>query len=104
MVEPTESEDLAELDRFCDAMITIRGEIQQVAEGVWAVEDSPLRHAPHTAADIAGDWERPYSRELGAFPSGPKRNKYWPPVGRIDQAYGDRNLMCTCPPPSYFEN
>jgi glycine dehydrogenase len=100
MVEPTESEDLAELDRFVEAMIAIRGEIDAVAAGRWAVEDSPLRHAPHTAASLLGDdWDRPYSREQGAFPVASLRHaKYWPPVRRIDQAHGDRNLQCSCPP------
>ncbi|MCC6830546.1 MAG: aminomethyl-transferring glycine dehydrogenase [Thermoleophilia bacterium] len=100
MVEPTESESLAELDRFCDAMIAIRDEIRRVASGEWAVEDSPLRHAPHTADDVAADrWDRPYPRELGAYPVASLRTaKYWPPVGRIDAAHGDRNLVCSCPP------
>ena len=102
MVEPTESEDLAELDRFCDAMIEIRGEIERVREGEWAPESSPLRRAPHTARALVGDWDRPYSRELGAFPNGQDPDKYWPPVARIDQAYGDRNLVCSCPDPSAF--
>ncbi|HEY8453216.1 MAG: aminomethyl-transferring glycine dehydrogenase [Micromonosporaceae bacterium] len=105
MVEPTESEDLAELDRFCDAMIAIRREIDDVAEGRWPVTSSPLRYAPHTAADVAADeWDRPYPRTMGAFPPGvdPAR-KYWPPVGRIDGAYGDRNLVCACPPPEAYE-
>ncbi len=102
MVEPTESEDLAELDRFCDAMIEIRGEIERVRAGEWTPEESPLRRAPHTARALAGDWERPYTRELGAFPSGHDPDKYWPPVARIDQAYGDRNLVCSCPDPSAF--
>ncbi|WP_028659151.1 aminomethyl-transferring glycine dehydrogenase [Nocardioides insulae] len=104
MVEPTESEDLAELDRFCEAMIAIRAEIDEVAEGRWPVEASPLRRAPHTAADLAGDWDRPYSREQGVFPSGVSAHKYWPPVGRIEQAHGDRNLICSCPAPEAFEN
>ncbi|MFP3901703.1 MAG: aminomethyl-transferring glycine dehydrogenase [Acidimicrobiia bacterium] len=105
MIEPTESEPLAELDRFCDAMIAIKGEIDRVAAGEWAVEDSPLRHAPHTAEDLlAGEWDRPYPRELGAYPSaGPRAAKYWPPVARIDGAYGDRHLVCACPPPEAFE-
>jgi glycine dehydrogenase len=100
MVEPTESESKAELDRFCEAMIAIRGEIDRVAAGEWAVEDSPLRHAPHTAEDVtADDWSRPYGREEAAFPvAGLRRRKYWPPVSRIDQGHGDRNLMCECPP------
>ncbi len=102
MVEPTESEDLAELDRFCEAMISIRAEIDEVASGRWAVEDSPLRGAPHTASSLVGSWERPYGRDVAVFPSGRTDDKYWPPVARIDQAYGDRNLMCSCPPPEGF--
>ena len=100
MVEPTESESQAELDRFCDAMIAIRAEIDRVAAGEWKVEDSPLRHAPHTAEDVvADDWSRPYSRETAAYPVASLRGtKYWAPVGRIDQGYGDRNLQCECPP------
>jgi len=98
MVEPTESEDLAELDRFCDAMIAIKAEIDRVAAGEWAVEASPLRNAPHTARALVGDWDRVYSRELAVFPAGITADKYWPPVARIDQAYGDRNLVCACPP------
>jgi glycine dehydrogenase len=97
MVEPTESEDLRELDRFCDAMIAIRAEIDEIAAGTIAVEDSPLRHAPHTAAVVVGDWDRSYSREQAVFPAG-QEAKYWPPTGRIDNAYGDRNLHCTCAP------
>ena len=102
MVEPTESEDLGELDRFCDALIAIRAEIDQVAEGAYAVEDSPLRGAPHTAAALVSDWQRPYSRERAVFPAGDAAAKYWPPVARINQAYGDRNLVCNCPPPEAF--
>ncbi|CAM3234258.1 aminomethyl-transferring glycine dehydrogenase [Nocardioides dubius] len=102
MVEPTESEDLAEIDRFCDAMIAIRGEIARVAAGEWTPESSPLRAAPHTTRELVGDWDRAYSRETGVFPSGVSVDKYWPPVGRIDQAYGDRNLVCSCPPPEAF--
>jgi glycine dehydrogenase len=104
MIEPTESEDLAELDRFCDAMIAIRGEIEQVADGTWPVAESPLRQAPHTAACLAGEWDRPYSRQTAAFPGSvtPGR-KYWPPVRRIDGAFGDRNLVCSCPSPSTYE-
>jgi glycine dehydrogenase len=102
MVEPTESEDLAELDRFCEAMISIRAEIDAVASGRWTVEDSPLRRAPHTAASLVGSWARPYGRDIAVFPSGRTDDKYWPPVARIDQAYGDRNLMCSCPPPEAF--
>ncbi|KRE96370.1 glycine dehydrogenase [Nocardioides sp. Soil774] len=102
MVEPTESEDLAEIDRFCDAMIAIRGEIARVEAGEWTPEDSPLRHAPHTARALVGEWDRPYSREVGVFPQGIDPDKYWSPVARIDQAYGDRNLVCACPPPEAF--
>lgn len=100
MVEPTESEDLAELDRFCDAMVAIRGEIQRVADGEWSAAESPLRGAPHTAAAVAADtWDRPYPRELAAFPlPGVRADKYWPPVRRIDNAAGDRHLVCACPP------
>ncbi len=100
MIEPTESESKTELDRFCDAMIAIRHEIAEIEAGRWKVEASPLRHAPHTAHDIADDaWSRPYSRAQGCFPSGSSRSdKYWCPVGRVDNAYGDRNLVCSCPP------
>jgi glycine dehydrogenase len=102
MVEPTESEDLAEIDRFCEAMLAIRGEIDQVERGEWSVEKSPLRGAPHTARAIVGDWDRAYPREVAVFPTGPDPDKYWPPVARIDQAYGDRHLVCSCPPPEAF--
>jgi glycine dehydrogenase len=97
MVEPTESEDLAELDRFCDAMIAIRGEMDSAAEH--GVEGSVLRGAPHTALSLAGEWERGYDRMSAAYPGSvdPSR-KYWPPVGRLDGAYGDRHLVCSCPP------
>ncbi|MGH3518766.1 MAG: aminomethyl-transferring glycine dehydrogenase subunit GcvPB, partial [Haloechinothrix sp.] len=98
MVEPTESENLAELDRFCDAMISIRAEIDRVASGEWPVADSPLRNSPHTASCIAGEWDRPYTRAEAVFPTGSAANKIWPPVRRIDQASGDRNLVCSCPP------
>ncbi len=103
MVEPTESEDLAELDRFCDAMMAIRAEIAELAEGVVPIEESPLRHAPHTAIEVTGDWDRSYSRQRAAFPAGVTGDKYWPPVARVDQAYGDRHLVCACPPPEAFE-
>jgi glycine dehydrogenase len=102
MVEPTESEDLAEIDRFCDAMIAIRGEIARVAAGEWTPENSPLRSAPHTSRALVGDWDRAYSREEAVFPTGIDPDKYWPPVARIDQAYGDRHLVCACPPPEAF--
>jgi glycine dehydrogenase len=100
MIEPTESESKAEIDRFCDAMIAIRREIAEIENGRWKVEASPLRHAPHTVHDIADDaWARPYSRSEGCFPSGSSRtDKYWCPVGRVDNVYGDRNLVCSCPP------
>ena len=102
MIEPTESEDLRELDRFCEAMIAIRAEIDQVASGRWGIEDSPLRGAPHTAEALVGEWDRPYDRATAVFPSGDTDAKYWPPVARINQAYGDRNLMCSCPPIDAF--
>ncbi|CAM3891850.1 aminomethyl-transferring glycine dehydrogenase [Kibdelosporangium persicum] len=98
MVEPTESEDLAELDRFCEAMIAIKQEIDKVGAGEWPADDNPLRNAPHTAASIAGEWNHPYSREIAAFPVPTTRPKAWPPVRRIDGAKGDRNLVCSCPP------
>ncbi|WP_423183720.1 aminomethyl-transferring glycine dehydrogenase [Arthrobacter sp. NyZ413] len=106
MVEPTESEDLGEIDRFIEAMITIRKEIEQVANGDFTVEESPLRHAPHTAAAVvSSSWDRAYPREQAAFPVHHlAQDKYFPPVGRIDGAAGDRNLVCSCPPLSEFEN
>jgi glycine dehydrogenase len=105
MVEPTESEDLAEIDRFIEAMITIRKEIDQVANGDFTVTSSPLRNAPHTAAAVvSSDWDRTYPREQAAFPvASLRQDKYFPPVGRIDGAAGDRNLVCSCPPLSEFE-
>ena len=104
MVEPTESESLAELDRFCDAMIAIAGEIDAVASGTWPTDDNPLVNAPHTAADVTADtWDHPYPRSLAAYPAvGQGRAKYWPPVSRIDGAHGDRHLVCSCPPVSAF--
>ena len=100
MVEPTESEDLIELDRFCDAMIAIKGEIDAVEAGTWPLDDNPLHNAPHTADCLIGDWSHPYPARLGAFPvSSLRMDKYWPPVRRIDGAYGDRNLVCSCPRP-----
>jgi glycine dehydrogenase len=99
MVEPTESETLAEIDRFCTAMLAIRAEVDRVAAGEWNVDDSPLRHAPHTAESLLGEWTRPYDREIAAYPVATLRHdKYFPPVGRIDGAYGDRNLVCSCEP------
>jgi glycine dehydrogenase len=100
MVEPTESEDQAELDRFCDAMIHIRGEIEAVITGKADRDDNPLKHAPHTAASAtASEWTHPYTREQAVFPlPWVKERKFWPAVGRIDNPYGDRNLFCSCPP------
>jgi glycine dehydrogenase len=104
MIEPTESEDLAELDRFCEAMIAIRGEIERVGSGEWPADDNPLRNAPHTAAVLGGDWAHAYTRDEAAFPAGVSAaDKYWPPVRRIDGAYGDRNLVCSCPPLDEYE-
>ncbi|GIS12453.1 MAG: hypothetical protein CM15mP115_16040 [Alphaproteobacteria bacterium] len=99
MIEPTESESIAEIDRFCDAMLAIAGEIEQVEKGVWPADDNPLVNAPHTAADLMrDDWTHPYSREQAASPEGDSQaNKYWPPVSRVDNAFGDRNLICSCP-------
>jgi glycine dehydrogenase len=104
MIEPTESESKAELDRFCDAMIAIRKEIAEVEAGRFKIEASPLRHAPHTVHDIADDdWKRAYTRAEGCFPAGSSRtDKYWCPVGRVDNVYGDRNLVCSCPPVSDY--
>ena len=106
MVEPTESEDLAEIDRFVDAMIGIRAEIDRVAAGEWPVDDNPLRGAPHTAACLVDKWDHPYSRELAAYPAGGTPGvhdrKVWPPVRRIDGAHGDRHLVCSCPAPEAF--
>ncbi|MBT8410050.1 MAG: aminomethyl-transferring glycine dehydrogenase, partial [Alphaproteobacteria bacterium] len=99
MVEPTESEAKAELDRFCDAMLAIRGEIGAIEAGEIDAENNPLKNAPHTVEDLVGDWDRPYSREAGCYPKGAFRvDKYWPPVNRVDNVYGDRHLVCTCPP------
>ncbi|MEU4212901.1 aminomethyl-transferring glycine dehydrogenase [Streptomyces sp. NPDC026206] len=104
MIEPTESEDLAELDRFCEAMIAIRAEIEKAGSGEWDKDDNPLRNAPHTAASVAGAWEHPYSREEAVFPAGvTAADKYWPPVRRVDGAYGDRNLVCSCPPMEEYD-
>jgi glycine dehydrogenase len=99
MVEPTESETLEEIDRFCDAMISISREIGRVAAGEWPRDDNPLVFAPHTAEDLVAEWTHPYDRETAVFPVPALRNtKYWPPVGRIDGVGGDRNLVCACPP------
>ena len=118
MIEPTESEDLGELERFIAAMIAIREEANQVAEGVWPADDNPLVNAPHTAAAVtATQWDHPYSRELACYPADQLTRgdaegsrggapavvgKYWPPVRRVDQAFGDRNLVCACPPIEAF--
>jgi glycine dehydrogenase len=105
MVEPTESEDLTELDRFCDAMIAIREEVDRVAAGEWPAGDNPLANAPHTAECLTGAWDHPYSRTEAVYPPGvTPRFKYWPPVRRIDGAWGDRNLVCSCPSPEAFED
>ncbi|MGR5176553.1 aminomethyl-transferring glycine dehydrogenase [Vibrio mediterranei] len=106
MVEPTESEDLEELDRFCEAMIAIREEMTQVKDGVWPLDNNPLVNAPHTQVDLSKEeWDRPYSRELGCFPSAHQRTwKYWPTVNRVDNVYGDRNLICSCPSIENYED
>ena len=105
MIEPTESESQAELDRFCDAMIAIRAEIDQVASGEFSLDDNPLVGAPHTAAVVShDDWARSYTRSQAAYPLASLReNKYWPPVGRLDHVYGDRNLVCSCPSIANYE-
>jgi len=105
MIEPTESEAKVELDRFCDAMIAIRQEIAAVEAGKYPIEQSPLRHAPHTVHDLVDEWTRPYSREEGVFPTGVDRmDKYWSPVGRVDNVFGDRNLVCICPSPDEYRD
>jgi glycine dehydrogenase len=99
MIEPTESESLAELNRFCEAMIQIRQEIEAVEKGELDRENNPLKNAPHTAEVIAGEWNRPYSRELAAYPlPWVRQRKFWPAVSRVDNVYGDRNLVCSCAP------
>ena len=105
MVEPTESENQAELDRFCDAMIAIRNEIRKIEAGEWPADTNPLKHAPHTQADIVGEWNQPYSRETAVFPLPyVAANKFWPSVNRIDDVYGDRNLFCACVPMEDYTN
>ncbi|MFD3944717.1 aminomethyl-transferring glycine dehydrogenase [Streptomyces sp. NPDC058579] len=105
MIEPTESEDLAEIDRFCDTMIAIRGEIEKVASGEWPAGDNPLANAPHTAAALGGEWNHSYTRDEAVFPAGVSpADKYWPPVRRIDGAFGDRNLVCSCPPLDEYDH
>jgi glycine dehydrogenase len=114
MIEPTESEDIREIHRFIDAMISIRREIAEIASGKVSIEASALRNAPHTALVVTSDdWQRPYSRQEGGYPAPldgfihgeliGARMKYWPPVGRIDGAFGDRNLVCSCPPIESFQ-
>ncbi len=104
MIEPTESESKAELDRFCDAMIAIREEIREIEQGALPKDSNPLKHAPHTFSVCCADqWNRPYSRERAAFPlPWVREHKFWPSVGRVDNPYGDRNLVCTCPPMSEY--
>jgi glycine dehydrogenase len=106
MIEPTESEDKAELDRFCDAMIAIAEEIDNIKKGVYALQESPLKHAPHTAEElIAEDWQKPYSKKQAFFPLPYlQRQKYWVPVKRVDNAHGDRNLICACPPIEMYQD
>ena len=106
MIEPTESESKYELDRFCDAMIAIKKEIDAVANGELTKDDNPLVNAPHTVDSVTGDnWSHAYSRELAAYPVQSLRNaKYWSPVGRVDNVYGDKNLVCSCPPMSDYED
>jgi glycine dehydrogenase len=104
MVEPTESESLQELDRFAEALISIRGEIAEIAEGKAAIEDNVLKNAPHTVISVCGDWSRPYTREKAVFPlNWVKSNKFWPSVERVNDAFGDRNLICACPPMEAYE-
>ncbi|MEU3749273.1 MULTISPECIES: aminomethyl-transferring glycine dehydrogenase [Streptomyces] len=104
MIEPTESEDITELDRFCDTMIAIRAEIEKVGSGEWPADDNPLHNAPHTAAALGGEWNHAYTRDEAVFPSGVSAaDKYWPPVRRIDGAFGDRNLVCSCPPMDEYD-
>lgn len=104
MIEPTESEDMAEIDRFCEAMLSIAREIESVRAGDYPADDNPLTNAPHTITEVTGEWKHPYSIHDAVFPTGSDQDKYWPPVSRIDQAYGDRNLVCSCPPPEAFES
>ena len=105
MIEPTESESRAELDRFCDAMILIRKEIDDIQNGTVDAENSLLRNAPHAQHLLtSGDWDRPYTREQAFFPTADtERDKYWPPVGRVDNVHGDRNVVCSCPPMSDYD-
>ena len=99
MIEPTESESKGEIDRFCDAMISIKNEINLVAEGKYELKDNPLINSPHTALELVeNEWKHCYSKKVAFYPDGRFDNKYWPPVKRIDNVYGDRNLFCSCPP------
>jgi glycine dehydrogenase len=103
MIEPTESESKRELDRFCDAMISIRAEIRDLEQRRLGIADSPLRRAPHTVRDLVQDeWDRPYTRAVGCLPAAGGFDKYWPPVGRVDNVHGDRNLLCSCPAPADY--
>ncbi len=105
MIEPTESESKQELDRFCDAMIAIREEIRAVERGQLNADDNPLKNAPHTAAELVGEWTHPYSREQAVYPTRSLIDgKYWPPVGRVDNVFGDRNLVCACPPIEAYQD
>jgi len=106
MIEPTESEDKAELDRFCDALLEIRKEIALIENGTYPRNDNPLKNAPHTREDVMReDWNHPYSRQIAAFPlSYLKDRKFWPSVGRVDNVYGDKNIMCSCPSPADYAN
>jgi len=104
MIEPTESESLAELDRFCDAMLAIHAEAVMVKEGLWPADNNPLVNAPHTAKSVlVDDWPHTYTRMQGAYPTGDSDNKFWPAVARIDNVYGDKNLVCSCPPLSDYD-
>ena len=106
MIEPTESESKEEIDRFCEALISIKDEILKIADGKYHQNDNPIKNAPHTATHIASDnWPHRYSRNEAVYPANHlKSHKYWPPVGRIDNAFGDRNLICTCPPASEYSD
>jgi glycine dehydrogenase len=105
MIEPTESEPKAELDRFCNAMLNIREEIAKVESGTWSREDNPLKNAPHTLDDLMDEWTHSYSKAEAVYPAPAlKHNKYWSPVNRIDNVYGDRNVVCSCPPPEAYED
>src|SRR6188472_2708887 len=104
MIEPTECEPKAELDRFCTAMLAIAEEAAAIETGAMDAENNPLRNAPHTVEDLVGDWNRPYSREQACYPPGAFRvDKYWAPVNRVDNAFGDRNLVCSCPPMESYQ-